>query len=291
VHRLGRYLTYAALLFAALLPLRQAAAGPTFPQLTGRVVDQAGLLSQAARQKLTAELAKEEQSDGNQVVVVTLKSLDGYDIRDYGYQLGRHWGIGQKGKDNGVLLIVAPNERKVSIEVGYGLEGTLTDALSDTIIRNAIVPQFRRGDMQAGILAGVKSILAVVHGDTSVAQSAPRMLPHRDPRLAHFLPFFIIAVLILGGLVSMLSRTLAAVIMWPIAAGIAWLIFGSLLLAILLATFVTVLSVFNRGAGGGMWMGGGPWMGGGFGGGGFGGGGGFSGGGGSFGGGGASGGW
>ena len=290
MHRRRRHLVYAALLFAALLPLRQAVAGPTFPQLTGRVVDQASLLSPATRQQLTAELAKEEQSDGNQVVVVTLKSLGGYDIRDYGYQLGRHWGIGQKGKDNGVLLIVAPNERKVSIEVGYGLEGTLTDALSDTIIRNAILPQFRRGDMQAGIVAGVKSILAVVHGDAGVAQAAPRVVPHRDPRLAHFLPFFVIAVVILGGLVSMLGRTLAAVIMWPIAAGIAWLIFGSLLVAILLATFVTILSVANRGVRGGPWIGGGPWMGGGFGGGGFGGGG-FSGGGGSFGGGGASGSW
>ncbi len=286
--RYGRRFAWIAALFALLGSPGLHAAGPSFPALTDRVVDQAGLLSPATRQQLTAELAAEEQANGNQVAVVTLNSLGGYDIRDYGYQLGRHWGIGQKGKDNGVLLIVAPHERKVSIEVGYGLEGTLTDALSDTIIRNAILPRFRRGDMEGGIVAGVKSILAVVHGDTSAVQEAPRPAPHRNPSFSRFLPVFIFAVVILGGLVSVFSRTVAALVMWPIAAGIAWLIFGSILIAIFVATVVTILSVANRGGRGGPWMGG--YMGGGFGGGGFGGGG-FSGGGGSFGGGGSSGSW
>src|ERR1700736_726173 len=110
----------------------------SFPALTGRVVDEAGLLDAAARTALTESLAALEQKTTDQLVVVTLKSLQGTSIEDYGYQLGRRWQIGQKDKNNGVLLIVAPNERKVRIEVGYGLEGTLTDAVSRLLIANAI---------------------------------------------------------------------------------------------------------------------------------------------------------
>ena len=103
----------------------------TFPTLTGRVVDEANILDPATqRAALTQKLADLEAKSTDQVVVVTLKSLQGTSIEDYGYQLGRHWQIGQKDKNNGVLLIVAPNERKVRIEVGYGLEGTLTDLVS-----------------------------------------------------------------------------------------------------------------------------------------------------------------
>jgi len=111
----------------ASLPLFAA---PTFPTLTGRVVDDANLLSPEDEQTLTQELKDLEDKSSDQLVVVTLPSLQGYEIEDYGYQLGRHWGIGTKELDNGVLLIVAPNERKVRIEVGYGLEPILTDALS-----------------------------------------------------------------------------------------------------------------------------------------------------------------
>ncbi len=104
-------------------------------------------------------LADHERATGEQVVVVTLASLQGYPIEDFGYQLGRHWGIGQKGKNTGALLIVAPNEHKVRIEVGYGLEGTLTDAISATIIQNYILPSFKRGDFNFGVLAGTTSML------------------------------------------------------------------------------------------------------------------------------------
>ena len=137
----------------------------TFPELTGRVVDEAGLLTQAERQSLTDMLAAYEQKTTNQVVVVTLKSLQGTSIEDYGYQLGRHWGIGQKGKDNGALLIVAPDERKVRIEVGYGLEGELTDAASKLIIENIIVPAFKGGQFGPGIVAGTGAILKVLSGE------------------------------------------------------------------------------------------------------------------------------
>lgn len=147
-----------------------AAAAPTFPKLTGRVVDNAGLLDNATEAQLTSDLAALEEKSTDQIVVVTLPSLQGYAIEDYGYQLGRHWAIGQKGKDNGALLIVAPTERKVRIEVGHGLEPHLTDAMSRLIIENAILPRFRRGDFQGGIVAGVRDMKDVITGDTAAVK-------------------------------------------------------------------------------------------------------------------------
>ncbi|ODR95795.1 hypothetical protein AUC70_02675 [Methyloceanibacter stevinii] len=150
---------------AVLLPSAQAE--PEFPALTGRVVDDADLLSPADEQALTEKLKQLEEKSSDQLVVVTLPSLQGYTIEDFGYQLGRHWGIGTKELDNGVLLIVAPNERKVRIEVGYGLEPILTDALSRVIIDNAILPRFRSGDFPGGIKTGVEDIGLALTGDTA----------------------------------------------------------------------------------------------------------------------------
>jgi uncharacterized protein len=136
-----------------------------FPALTGRVVDEANVLDAAAQAALTQKLADLEAKTTDQLVVVTLKSLQGTAIEDFGVQLGRRWQIGQKGKNNGVLLIVAPNERQVRIEVGYGLEGTLTDAVSRLIIENGIVPRFRANDIPGGISRGVDDIISVLTGD------------------------------------------------------------------------------------------------------------------------------
>ncbi|MGH6833604.1 MAG: TPM domain-containing protein, partial [Methyloceanibacter sp.] len=108
-----------------------------------------------------------EDKSSDQVAVVTLPSLQGYTIEDFGYQLGRHWGIGTERFDNGVILVVAPNERKVRIEVGRGLEGTLTDALSKIIIENGILPRFREGDFAGGIKDGVRDIILVLTGDAA----------------------------------------------------------------------------------------------------------------------------
>jgi uncharacterized protein len=135
----------------------------TFPQLTGRVVDEAGIFNPAAKTALEQKLAEFEAKTTGQLVVVTLKSLQGTSIEDYGYQLGRHWGIGQKEKNSGALVIVAPNERKVRIEVGYGLEGQLTDAVSRLIIENSIVPRFRAGDFVGGINRGVDDIIQALN--------------------------------------------------------------------------------------------------------------------------------
>jgi uncharacterized protein len=139
---------------------------PKFPALTGRVVDDAGVLNSYTVGELTLMLADHERATGEQVVVVTLPSLQGYTIEDFGYQLGRHLGIGQKGANTGALLIVAPKEHKVRIEVGYGLEGQLTDAICATIIQNYILPSFKRGDFNAGVVAGATSILSVLGGNS-----------------------------------------------------------------------------------------------------------------------------
>jgi uncharacterized protein len=157
---------WAGAFFALLLILGVAtvSAAPDYPALTGRVVDQAGLLGAQSRTGLEAKLAQHEAKTGEQVVVVTASSLDGQSIEEYGVGLGRHWGIGTRGEDNGALLIVAPDEREVRIEVGYGLEGKLTDALASQIVQNEILPRFRDGDMEGGIVAGAEAVLAILDG-------------------------------------------------------------------------------------------------------------------------------
>ncbi|MFM1959068.1 MAG: hypothetical protein RL588_585 [Pseudomonadota bacterium] len=159
-------------LFVAVLALvafaGAALAAPTFPRLTGRVVDEANLLSPEAERSLTARLKALEDATGRQMVVATIPDLQGYPIEDYGYQLGRTWGIGDAKRDDGVLLIVAPNDRKVRIEVGYGLEPILTDSLSSVIIQTRVLPAFRSGDMEAGIIAGAEAVatqLALPEGE------------------------------------------------------------------------------------------------------------------------------
>jgi uncharacterized protein len=168
---------WTVLIFLLILASPVLAAEPKFPALTGRVVDDAGVLNTSTQSELIGMLAAHERATGEQVVVVTLESLQGYPIEDYGYQLGRHWGIGQKNKNSGALLIVVPTGHKVRIEVGYGLEGKLTDAISRTIIESDILPHFRRGDFNAGVLAGTTSILKVLGGNESVQPSGESSAP------------------------------------------------------------------------------------------------------------------
>jgi uncharacterized protein len=152
---------FIAAFLLALFALAVPASAQTFPQLTGRVVDDAHLLTPAQVQDLTSKSAALEASKGAQLVVATVPSLQGYPIEDYGYRLGRAWGIGEKGKDNGVILLVAPNEHKVRIEVGYGATAYLTDAMSGLIIREAILPHFKQSppDYGGGIEAGADAII------------------------------------------------------------------------------------------------------------------------------------
>ena len=162
----------AVMLLALLLAALAVRAEPVFPALTGRVVDNASLLDANSRTQLGQMLEAHEQGSGEQIVVVTVPDLQGLPIEDYGYQLGRHWGIGQKGKDNGALLIVAPEQRKVRIEVGYGLEERLTDAQSSVIINRIILPAFKRGEFSQGIVQGSAAMLQVLGGNPLAQPSA-----------------------------------------------------------------------------------------------------------------------
>lgn len=276
-----------------LLPITAWGEALQFPQLSGRVVDEANILSPTIEQTLSQQLAQHEQQTTNQVVVVTLSSLQGTTIEDYGYQLGRHWGIGQEGKDNGVLLIVAPNDRKVRIEVGYGLEGVLTDALSSVIIQTRILPAFKSGDMEQGVLLGASAILDVLGGDVEAVEAMQKEAQQDTGDLGFGWIFFV--AFAVGQFVRTLTRSR---LLSGIAGGGLGFFLGSLFAGTAVAIFLAVaLFIFSvafsfstphgyryRGSGGSSshWGGGGS---------GWGGGGGFSGGGGGFGGGGSSGSW
>jgi uncharacterized protein len=154
------------LLFLVAAP----AAAQDFPALTGQVVDAANIIPDAQEAALAQKLAALDKASGRQLVVATVPSLGGYPIEDYGYQLGRKWGIGQKGANNGIILLVAPNDKKVRIEVGYGLEPIMTDALSGTIISEQILPRFKDGDFPGGIDAGADAIIAQLQAPAEQAE-------------------------------------------------------------------------------------------------------------------------
>jgi uncharacterized protein len=177
-----------------------AFAEPIYPELQGRITDEAGLLTPAEKTDIESDLASLEQTSTDQLAVVTVKSLQGSSIEDYGIDLARKWGIGQKGKDNGILLIVAPNDHKVRIEVGRRLEPIMTDAMSAIIIQNAILPKFRRGDFAGGIKDGVRDIKAVLLGDAEEVKqrAAGGRSPKDDPTvMIHLILFFLIVAFII----------------------------------------------------------------------------------------------
>ncbi|MBA3511441.1 TPM domain-containing protein [Sphingomonas sp.] len=273
-----------AVLWLALIALATPAAAQTFPQLTGRVVDQANLLRPEQELDLTSKSAALEAQTGRQLVVATVNSLEGRTIEDYGYRLGRHWQIGDEKRDDGVLLLVAPNEKKVRIETGYGARVFLTDAVSSVIIRESILPRFKAGDMGGGIIAGADQIIKMMSLSPQEAQrqagAAERRERERDNAGSGLFPVIFWMMIALFVLLSMFRRASGrryrrrkggkgGIDPWIVLWGLSELSQAS-----------------RRGRGG--WGGGGGFGGFGGGGGGFGG---FSGGGGSFGGGGASGGW
>jgi uncharacterized protein len=161
-----------AALLALLFVAGAALAAIGFPALTGRVVDQAELLSPAQEAELTRKLEALQRASSRQLVVATVSSLQDNPIEDYGYQLGRAWHIGQQGANNGVILLVAPTERRVRIEVGYGLEPILPDALSSQIIEQQILPRFRANDYPGGIIAGTDAIIAQLQAPPEAAERA-----------------------------------------------------------------------------------------------------------------------
>jgi uncharacterized protein len=161
--------------FIALLCTAVAAFTANLPALTGRIVDQAHIISADTRSVIEPKLADLEAKSGIQLVVATVASLEGQEIEPYANELFRSWKLGEKTENNGVLLLVAPNERRVRIEVGYSLEGTLTDALSKVIITNAVTPRFKAGDLSGGISRGVDDIITVLTTDASEWQQRPSL--------------------------------------------------------------------------------------------------------------------
>ncbi len=239
---------------AALLWFAVAAVAQTFPALTGRIVDQANVISADARRTIEPKLVDLETKSGIQLVVATVNSLEGQEIEPYANALFRKWQLGEKAKNNGVLLLVAPKERRVRIEVGYGLEGTLTDALSKVIIVNAITPRFKAGDFSDGILRGVDDIITVLTTDASEWEKRPSLRLDNQPASD---PINWVIILIV----------IVVVILLVVSPGFRWVFFN------------VVLNILLSSGGSGSSSGGSS------------GGGGFSGGGGSSGGGGASGSW
>ena len=167
--------TQAPTLAALVLCLASLAFALDFPPRTGRVVDQANIMTAQSRTELEAKLKELEDKSSIQLVVATVKSLQGSDVETYANDLFRSWKLGEAKKNNGVLLLIAPAEHKVRIEVGYGLEGTLTDALSSVIISSAIIPRFKTGDFSGGIERGVDGIVSVLSGDTADWQPKVRV--------------------------------------------------------------------------------------------------------------------
>jgi uncharacterized protein len=206
------------LLAAVLLCATIAYAAPTFPTLTGRVVDQAGILSPQAEAQLTTKLEELERTTGRQLVVVTLPGLQGYEIEEYGYQLGRAWGIGREKEDDGALLIVAPNERKVRIEVGYGLEPVLTDALSSVILQERVLPRFRAGDMEGGVVSGTDAIIQQLslpadEAQRRVAGASRKAKPSPESIISLLVTLFIVFMIMTSLFGSFRRRRLGGV--WP----------------------------------------------------------------------------
>lgn len=192
--------TLCLLFWIALFTGPSLAADPPLPALTGRVVDRANILSSGVENAIIAKLDAHEKTSGNQIVVVTLSDLMGRPIEDWGLMLGRGWGIGQAEKNNGIVFLIAPNERELRIEVGYGLEGDLPDATASRIIRDEIVPHFKDGKMEAGIVAGVDAIIGVLEKTyqprSLVASNGPNWSSMVDTFAPFLIPaFWVIAVI------------------------------------------------------------------------------------------------
>ena len=188
-----------------ILELGASATVPSFPTLTGRVVDQANVLSPQATTELENKLESLEARTSRQLVVVTVSSLQGLEIEDYGYQLGRAWGIGEKKRDTGVLLIVAPNERRVRIEVGYGLEGVLTDALSNVILQERVLPKFRAGDMAGGVLAGADGLIDQLSLPDDQAKARVETTKQNQSAPDTAIPLGLVGIVVLWAIVGLIG--------------------------------------------------------------------------------------
>jgi uncharacterized protein len=280
-----------------LLVSALAAADVAVPPLTARVTDLTGTLSGGAVARIEAKLTDLEAKKGSQIAVLIVPSTQPEEIEQYGIRVAEAWKLGRKGVDDGAILMVAKNDRRVRIEVGQGLEGALPDAIANRIITEAITPHFKLGDYDGGVEAGIDKMISVVNGEPL---PEPDKKWERHSGLGNLLPVLLIVVFVAGGVLrALFGRLFGSIATGGLAGGIVWLLSHLIPVGVGAGLLAFVFAMLTGGSRSGWTSGGGfggglGGFGGGFGGrggGGFGGGGGFSGGGGGFSGGGASGSW
>jgi uncharacterized protein len=275
---------------AALLLAISAAAEIAVPPLLARVTDLTGTLSASQIQTLDAHLRDFERAKGSQIAVLLLPTTAPETIEQYSIRVAEAWKIGRKNVDDGAILLIAKDDRKLRIEVGRGLEGAIPDAIAKRVVSDVIAPRFRSGDFYGGIVAGTDALMRLIEGE---ALPAPRTRSDDLHAIDFNTILWLFVALVFGDAIfkRVFGKVAGAAVSGAIVGGIVWFAAGVLLFAVLgglIGFFITLVAGFGGGRGG--WTSGG-WPGGGWGGGGFSSGGGFSGGGGSFGGGGASGSW
>jgi uncharacterized protein len=283
-------LIFFALLFSVSLSMAEVAV----PALKSRVTDLSGTLAANETGQLEQKLAAFEARKGSQIAVLIVPTTQPETIEQYSIRVAEAWKLGRKGIDDGALLLIAKQDRTVRIEVGYGLEGVLPDALAKRIVDEVIVPEFKQGNFAGGIDAGIEQMMSVVEGEPLPPPQARRgeRAPSGNAVMDNIIPIFIMLIVVAKVLQSFFGRFIGAGIISASAGFLGWLLFSSIVIGIIAAILAFFVSLFGS-PGGGVFRGGrGGWPGGGMGGrGGFGSGGGFGGGGGGFGGGGASGRW
>ena len=273
------------LVAALLLAPLTAGADVAVPPLKARVTDLTGTLDAAQKGALEQKLAAFEKRKGAQIAVLMLPTTQPETIEQYAVRVEEAWKLGRKGIDDGALLVVAKDDRKLRIETGYGLEGVLPDAIAKRIVSDDIVPRFKQGDFYGGINAGIDRMLGVIDGEPLPAPPAPAA-PRGNDGMNNLLVIGFVLVFVVGGILrAIFGRFIGAGVVAGAVGFMAWIMSGTLIFALFAAIVAFILTLFGANSGGGSWGGGYSSGGGDFG------GGGFSGGGGSSGGGGASGSW
>jgi len=281
--RLGQGVKLRALLAALLIGALPAFADVPVPLLKARVTDLTNTLDAGQRQALEAKLAAFEAKKGSQIAVLLVPTTQPETIEQYGLRVAETWKLGRKGVDDGALLVVAKDDRRLRIEVGYGLEGALNDATAKRIVSDIITPRFKQGDFPGGVDAGVEAMIKVIDGEPLPAPPARGAQGGQGLDIESLLVIGFIGIFVIGGILrAMFGRFAGSGLVAAVLGFIAWMIAGTLIVALIVAIIAFILGLFGgSGFGGGGGRGSG-WSSGG---------GGFSGGGGSFGGGGSSGSW
>jgi len=278
----GRWLRHCLFAVLLLLPLA-AGADVAVPPLKARVTDLTGTLDAAQKSALEQKLAAFEAKKGAQVAVLMLPTTQPETIEQYAVRVEEAWKLGRKGVDDGVLLVIAKEDRKLRIEVGYGLEGVLPDAVAKRIVADDIAPRFKQGDFYGGVTAGVDRITGVIAGEALPPPTAAPAQQRGGDNWNHLFVIGFVVVFVVGGILrAIFGRFIGAGIVSVVVGIIAWSIAGVFLVALIAAFIAFIFAMSNGGNGGGFSSGGGGFSSDS---------GGFSGGGGSSGGGGASGSW